>query len=117
MSADGQRLLLRPEISRLPVLAEIYSSPDKPADYPDLFDVIRHNPSVHDPDVSAARHRVVNAIFNQRVSFRHRELVAVTRSIQAAERRLADRPNRDAQALVGRCERWLIGHRLRQATS
>ena len=100
LSADGQRLLLRPEISRLPVLAEIYSSPDKPADYPDLFDVIRRNPSVYDPEVSAARHLVVNAIFNQRVSFRHRELVAVTRAIQAAERRLAERPQRDAQALV-----------------
>jgi len=104
LSAEGQRLLLRPEISRLPVLAEIYSSrdkpADKPADYPDLVDVIGSNPSVYDPDVSAARHLVVNAIFNQRVSFRHRELVVVTRAIHAAERLLRQRPNPQAQALI-----------------
>ncbi|MBS1227770.1 MAG: pgtC [Proteobacteria bacterium] len=104
LSAEGQRLLLRPEISRLPVLAEIYSSrdkpADKPADYPDLVDVIGSNPSVYDPDVSAARHLVVNAIFSQRVSFRHRELVVVTRAIHAAERLLRQRPNPQAQALI-----------------
>jgi ABC-type Fe3+ transport system substrate-binding protein len=100
LSAAGQRLLLRPEISRLPVLPEVYSSADRPAGYPDLFEVIGKNSSVYDPDVSAARHLVVNAIFNQRVSFRHRELVAVTRAIHAVERRLAERPNREAQALI-----------------
>lgn len=100
LSAQGQRLLLRPEISRLPVLPEVYSSAERPAGYPDLFDVIGKNSSVYDPDVSAARHLVVNAIFNQRVSFRHRELVAVTRAIHAAQRRLAEHPNREAQALI-----------------
>ena len=100
LSAAGQRLLLRPEISRLPVLPEVYSSADRPAGYPDLFEVVGKNSSVYDPDVSAARHLVVNAIFNQRVSFRHRELVAVTRAIHAVERRLAERPNREAQALI-----------------
>jgi len=105
LSADGQRLLLRPEISRLPVLPEIYSSPDKPADYPDLIDVIGNNPSVYDPEVSAARHLVVNAIFNQRVSFRHRELVAVTRAIHAAERLLSQRPSPQARALIEQARR------------
>jgi phosphoglycerate transport regulatory protein PgtC len=100
LSAAGQRLLLRPEISRLPVLPEIYSSADRPAGYPDLFEVIGKNASVYDPDVSAARHLVVNAIFSQRVSFRHSELVAVTRAIHAAQRRLVERPNPQAQALI-----------------
>ena len=104
LSAAGQRLLLRPEISRLPVLPEVYSSADRPAGYPDLFEVIGKNSSVYDPDVSAARHLVVNAIFSQRVSFRHRELVAVTRAIHAAQRRLAERPNREAQALIAQAQ-------------
>lgn len=104
LSAAGQRLLLRPEISRLPVLPEVYSSADRPAGYPDLFDVIGKNASVYDPDVSAARHLVVNAIFNQRVSFRHRDLVAVTRAIHAAQRRAAERPNPEAQALIAQAQ-------------
>jgi ABC-type Fe3+ transport system substrate-binding protein len=104
LSADGQRLLLRPEISRLPVLPEIYSSADRPAGYPDLFDVIGKNASVYDPDVSAARHLVVNAIFNQRVSFRHHDLVAVTRAIHAAQRRLTERPHPQARALIAQAQ-------------
>jgi phosphoglycerate transport regulatory protein PgtC len=105
LSKEGQGLLLRPEISRLPVLPEIYRSSDKPADYPDLFDVIRKYPSAYDPDISEARHLVVNAIFNQLVTFRHRELVGVTRAIHAAESRLPMRPNPEAADLIDKARR------------
>ncbi|WP_301101292.1 extracellular solute-binding protein [Propionivibrio sp.] len=100
LSKEGQSLLLRSEISRLPVLPEIYASTDRPADYPDLFDVIKKHPSTYNPDISEARHLVVNAIFNQVVTFRHRELVDVTKAIQSAERLLIKRPHAEAGVLI-----------------
>ena len=101
LSREGQSLLFRPEISRLPVLEEIFASADRPVDYPDLFAVIEKYPSAYDPDVSEARYLVVNAIFNQVVTFRHRELVSVTKIIHAAERRLQRQPDAAAAALIG----------------
>lgn len=100
LSEAGQRLLLRPEISRMPVLPGVYGSADRPAGYPDLFDAIKKYPSTYDPDISEARHLVVNALFNQLVTFRHSELVSVTKAIQTAERCLAKRPNEAAAAMI-----------------
>ena len=100
LSEEGQALLLRPEISRLPVLPSAYRTAGIPDDYPDLMKVIRNHPAVYDPDVSEARYLMVGAIFDQRVTFRHRELVRVTQAIHAAEARLRQRPDARAQALV-----------------
>ena len=110
LSVEGQALLIRPEISRLPIHAETLGSVDRPADYPDLFDVFRKYPATYDPDVSEARYLVVNAIFNQIVTFRHRELVDVTKAIHRAESLLKTRQNAEAAALIEEARR--IAYRL-----
>lgn len=100
LSKEGQSLLLRPEISRMPVLPEIYEATDRSVDYANLIDVINKYPPSYDPDVSEARYQVVNAIFDQVVTFRHSELVDATKAIHAAQRLLIKRPHAEAGALI-----------------
>ncbi len=52
---------------------------------------------------------MVNALFNQVVTFRHRELAEVTRAIQAAERRLERQPDAAARALLDAARRLAYG--------
>jgi phosphoglycerate transport regulatory protein PgtC len=100
LSKEGQSLLLKPEISRLPVLPDVYASPDRPADYPNPFEVIRKYPQTYSASVAGARYLMVGAIFDQVITFRHAELVAATRILQDVERQLSQRPQPEAEALI-----------------
>ena len=57
-------------------------------------------PVAYDADLSEARYLMVGAIFDQVITFRHRELVGVARAIHSAERLLAERKNPEALALI-----------------
>ena len=57
-------------------------------------------PAAYDADLSEARYLMVGAIFDQVITFRHRELVGVARVIHSAERLLAERHNPEAFALI-----------------
>ena len=102
LSEAGQRLLLNPEISRLPVLPSLYQSAERPAELPDILNTLRSSPTVYAPDVSASRYQVVNALFDQSITFRHQELASVTGTIHELEAQLRQQRDAEASALVAR---------------
>ena len=87
LSEEGQQLLLDPKISRLPVLPATYAK--APKDYPNPY-AGRIKAKVNfDPELSEQRYYVVSAIFDQTITFRHKELAAATRAIHDATTKLA----------------------------
>ena len=98
LSEEGQQLLLDPKISRLPVLPTTYAR--APAGYPNPFGG-KIKPKVNfDSELSQSRYYVVNAMYDQTITFRHRELVAATKAIHEATARLAAKKNAKAQQLL-----------------
>lgn len=86
LSDEGQALLLQKEISRLPVLPATYAK--APAGYPNPFSGTIKAKVNFDSDLSESRYYVVLSLFDQLVTFRHKELTAATKAIQDAEKRL-----------------------------
>ncbi|HLG12364.1 MAG TPA: extracellular solute-binding protein [Dehalococcoidia bacterium] len=98
LSPEGQLLLLNARISRLPVLPSVYAK--APQGYPNPFGG-KIKPKVNfDSDLSRSRYYVVNALFDQTVTFRHRELVAASKAINEAAAKLAGKRNARAQTLL-----------------
>ncbi|HXF67752.1 MAG TPA: extracellular solute-binding protein [Burkholderiales bacterium] len=98
LSEEGQLLLLDPKISRLPVLPAIYAK--APAGYPNPFGG-KIKPKVNfDSELSQSRYYVVNSLFDQTITFRHRELVAATKAIHEATAKLAGKKNPQAEKLL-----------------
>ena len=89
LSDEGQKLLLQKDISRLPVLPATYKL--APADYPNPFNGNIQAKVNFDSNLSESRYLVVRSLFDQMITFRHKELVAATKAIQAAETRLGGR--------------------------
>ncbi|MEP7303259.1 MAG: extracellular solute-binding protein [Caldimonas sp.] len=89
LSEEGQLLLLDPKISRLPVLPTTYAK--APAGYPNPFGGTIQAKVNFDTAVSESRYYVVSSMFDQVITFRHKELQAATKAIQDADRRLAGR--------------------------
>ena len=86
LSEEGQTLLLQKEISRLPVLPSIYAK--APAGYPNPFGGKIQAKVNFDSNLSESRYYVVLSMFDQAITFRHKELVAATKAIHEAEKRL-----------------------------
>ena len=86
LSDEGQLLLLDKKISRLPVLPSMYAK--APAGYPNPFSGTIKAKVNFDSDLSESRYYVVSSMFDQIVTFRHKELVAATKAIHDAEKRL-----------------------------
>ncbi|MDP2241524.1 MAG: extracellular solute-binding protein [Burkholderiales bacterium] len=98
LSEEGQLLLLDPKISRLPVLPAIYAK--APKDYPNPYGGKIKAKVNFDSDLSESRYYVVSAIFDQTITFRHKELVAATKAINEAAEKIAKKPNPPAQKLL-----------------
>jgi phosphoglycerate transport regulatory protein PgtC len=98
LSQEGQELLLDPKISRLPVLPAVYAK--APNDYPNPFGGRIKAKVNFDSDLSEARYYVVSSLFDQMITFRHKDLVAATKAIHDAGARLAGKNNPQAQKLV-----------------
>ena len=99
LSPAGQEVLLEPSIRRLPVNPAVYAK--APADYPNPF----KDPSLgakvrFDVDVSEARSAVVDALFDQLVTFQLDALKAATKAVDEAEAALAKKDNPQGRALV-----------------
>ena len=86
LSEEGQALLLDKKISRLPVLPSMYVK--APAGYPNPFTGTIKAKVNFDTAISEARYYVVSSMFDQIITFRHKELVAATKAIHEAEKRL-----------------------------
>ena len=91
LSEEGQMLLLDPKISRLPVLPSVYAK--APAGYPNPFTGRIQAKVNFDSNLSESRYYVVLSLFDQMITFRHKELVAAQKEIHEAEKRLGGRPN------------------------
>jgi len=98
LSPEGQQILLDPKISRLPVLPETYKK--APAGYPDPYGGKIRAKVNFDSDLSDSRYYVVSSLFDQTITFRHKELTAATRAIHQAAAKLASKPNARAQNLL-----------------
>jgi phosphoglycerate transport regulatory protein PgtC len=98
LSPEGQELLLDPKISRLPVLPATYSK--APKDYPNPYTGKIKAKVNFDSELSEARYYVVSSIFDQTITFRHKELVAATKAIHDAAARLTGKNNPAAQKLL-----------------
>lgn len=86
LSEEGQALLLDKKISRLPVLPSMYAK--APAGYPNPFTGTIKAKVNFDSDLSETRYYVVSSLFDQIITFRHKDLVAATKAILEAEKRL-----------------------------
>ncbi|MDP1652526.1 MAG: extracellular solute-binding protein [Rhodocyclaceae bacterium] len=89
LSDEGQTLLLDPKISRLPVLPAIYAK--APAGYPNPFSGKIQAKVNFDSNLSESRYYVVVSLFDQMITFRHKELAAALKEVHAAEQRLGGR--------------------------
>ncbi len=89
LSEEGQTLLLDPKISRLPVLPSIYAK--APPGYPNPFGGTIQAKVNFDSNLSESRYYVVVSLFDQMITFRHKELAAAVKAIHEADRRLAGR--------------------------
>jgi ABC-type Fe3+ transport system substrate-binding protein len=86
LSEEGQMLLLQKEISRLPVLPSIYAK--APAGYPNPFSGSIQAKVNFNTELSESRYYVVVSLFDQIITFRHKELAAATKAVWEAEKRL-----------------------------
>jgi phosphoglycerate transport regulatory protein PgtC len=91
LSDEGQMLLLQKDISRLPVLPAIYAK--APAGYPNPFSGSIQAKVNFNTDLSESRYYVVVSLFDQMITFRHKELAQATRAIWDAEKRLGGKAN------------------------
>ena len=98
LSPEGQELLLDPRISRLPVLPATYSK--APKEYPNPYGGKIKAKVNFDSELSEQRYYLVSAIFDQMITFRHKELAAATKAIHDASAKLAGKSNPQAQKLL-----------------
>lgn len=81
LSDAGQALLFTPEIGRLPVVPALYAR--APKGYPNPFQ-LKLGGVKFDARLSSARVNLVNALFDQCVTFRHAELKSAWQAIHQA---------------------------------
>jgi len=98
LSPEGQQLLFDPQISRLPVLPSVYAK--APAGFPNPF-TGKIKPKVNfDSELSESRYYVVSSLFDQTITFRHKELTQAAKAIDAATAKLAGKSNPEAAKLL-----------------
>ena len=100
VSLEGQLLLLDPKISRLPVLPASMMGGKVPAGYPDPFELAKRAKVNFDSDLSESRYNVVSSLFDQTITYRHKELRAATKAIHEAAAALQKKPTPEGLALL-----------------
>jgi ABC-type Fe3+ transport system substrate-binding protein len=99
LSPAGQEVLLEPGIRRLPVNPAVYEK--APPDYPNPFKDPALGARVKfDVDVSEKRTAVVDALFDQLITFQLDSLKEATKAVQDAEAALAKKDSPQARALL-----------------
>lgn len=99
LSPKGQETLFDPGIRRLPVNPAVYDK--APAGYPNPFKDPRLNSMIKfDVKTSEHRNNVVDALFDQIVTFQLTDLKSATEAIDDAEAALAKKDNAQGRALV-----------------
>ncbi|HEX4326657.1 MAG TPA: extracellular solute-binding protein [Burkholderiales bacterium] len=98
LGEEGQNLLFDPKVSRLPVLPPAYAK--APKGYPNPFSGSIKAKVNFDSHLSEARYYLVVSLFDQTITFRHKELQAATKAIGEAAAKLAAKPNAQGQKLL-----------------
>lgn len=99
LSPEGQELLFDKGIMRLPVLPAAYAK--APEGFPNPFKDSSIGAAVKfDSSLSKNRYNVVNALFDQLVTFRHDDLKAAVKAIHDAEAAVAGKKNAAAEKLL-----------------
>ena len=98
LSDEGQELLLNPKISRLPVLPAAYGK--APGNYPNPFSGSIKAKVNFDSNVSEERYYLVVSLFDQIITFRHKELQAATKAIHDAAAKITAKPNPQSLKLL-----------------
>lgn len=101
LSQQAQRLLLRPDILRLPILPSLYD--EAPAGYTNPYAATASSTQrdfVFDAALSGRRYELVNLLFDELITYRLYELQKAWAAIHEAEARLRQHPNADAERLV-----------------
>ena len=100
LSPQGQEILFEPTIRRLPVNPSLYAKAPAGMPNPFNFKFSEKGGFKFDSDLSESRVAVVDALFDQLISFQLANLKAATKQIHAVETQLAAKPNAKAKALV-----------------
>lgn len=106
LSGEGQRLLLDPQIRRLPVATEAYA--EAPEDFPNPYrDRLARDTLDFDTPLSQLRYNMVNSLFDHLITFRLRTLGRAWQALQDAEAMpertgAATRSLAEARALLGK---------------
>jgi len=87
LSEEGQMLLFKPDIARLPVIPELYGK--APAGYPNPFKMKLGNLEFNS-DLSSVRYDLLNSLFDQIVTFRLGELKEAWGAIYKAEKAIEE---------------------------
>lgn len=104
LSKEGQELLLAPQISRLPVLP--YEQLDNvPENYPNPLEIVERSKVNFDVDLSQQRYYIVQTLFDQTITFRHKELQAASKAILDAEAKLGANPQGQAAELLAEAKK------------
>ncbi len=87
LSEEGQMLLFKPDIGRLPVIPELYAK--APAGYPNPFKM-KLGGLDFNSELSSLRYGVVNPLFDQIITFRLSELKEAWGAIYKAEKAIEE---------------------------
>ena len=104
LSKEGQELLLKPEISRLPVLPYAKLS-NIPEGYPDPDEIAKRSKVQFDVDLSQSRYYIVQSLFDQTITFRHADLQRASKAIYDAEAKLGAKPSDKASAALAEAKK------------
>jgi hypothetical protein len=87
LSPQGQKLLLSPQISRLPIRPETYSEDEVPEYFPRPYSAKELGSHIaFDVLKSKGRYNVVNSLFDQMITYRFDDLRLTMQAIQDAEK-------------------------------
>ncbi|HRK24261.1 MAG TPA: extracellular solute-binding protein [Beijerinckiaceae bacterium] len=98
LSEPGQAILFDPKIRRLPVRTASYAK--APEGLPNPFEFKWVADAKFDVEKSEKRFAVVDALYDQLVTFQHDALKAATKAIHEADAAIAKKPNAEAAKLV-----------------
>lgn len=104
LSPEGQEMLFDPKIRRLPVLPAAYAK--APEGFPNPFKDASIGAAVKFySDISELRYEMVNALYDQMISFRLAELTAAWKAIHQADAQLKRKPHAEAAKQVAAARR------------
>jgi ABC-type Fe3+ transport system substrate-binding protein len=104
LSSDGQALLFEPAIRRLPIRPDSYAG--APAGYPNPYADERDvRKTIFDSAISRKRYHLVNALFDQMITFRIKALNRAWKAIHKVETLLAGKPNSEANRVIAQARR------------